>query len=84
MQERLADFKFGFYLNVYNIFNHLDERYVNALTGRAGPDAYYPEIGKKRYYRLEQNGDFTRDEADYNPTHYSRPRLIQAGFSVAF
>ncbi len=80
----LADFKFGFYLNVYNIFNHLDERYVNALTGRAGPDAYYPEIGKKRYYRLEQNGDFTRDEADYNPTHYSRPRLIQAGFSVAF
>lgn len=76
--------KFGTYLNIYNIFNHLDEKYVNALTGQAGPNAYYPEIGRKRYYRLEQIGNFSRDEADYNPSHYSRPRLIQFGLSLMF
>ena len=80
----LFGFKFGAYANVYNIFNHLNENHVRSITGRAGPDAYLPEIARKRYYRLDQVGEFTRDEADYNPTDYSRPRLIQFGLSFEF
>lgn len=74
----------GVYLNIFNIFNQLNELYVDPITGHAGPEAYLPEISRKRYYRLEQVGAFTREEADYNPTQYSRPRLIQLGLSLGF
>ncbi len=79
---RFGGVRLGVFLNVFNLFNHLNELYVDPITGHAGPRAYLPEIAAKRYYRLEQVGAFTRDEADYNPTHYSRPRLIQFGLSV--
>jgi outer membrane receptor protein involved in Fe transport len=77
----LMGFKFAAYLNVYNVFNQLNQNHVNSITGQAGPEAYLPEIARRRYSRLEQIGEFTRDEADYNPTQYSRPRLIQFGLS---
>ena len=71
-------------LRVFNVFNHLNENHVHSITGRAGPNAYLPEVAYKRYHRLEVIGEFTRDEADYNPTWYSRPRLIQFGLQVGF
>lgn len=79
---RFAGMNMGVYLNLFNIFNNLNENYVDSITGRAGPQAYLPEISRKRYTRLEQVGAFTREEADYNPTQYSRPRLIQIGLSL--
>lgn len=81
---RVLGYTLGGFMNVYNVLNHLNENGVRSITGRAGPDAYLPEIARKRYYRLEQVGEFTRDEADYNPTDYSRPRLIQFGLSFEF
>ena len=81
---QLFGYKFGAFMNVYNVLNHLNENGVHSITGRAGPDAYLPEIARKRYYRLEEVGEFTRDEADYDPTDYSRPRLIQFGLSLEF
>ncbi|MBN1352029.1 TonB-dependent receptor [candidate division KSB1 bacterium] len=78
---QLLGMKVGTFVNIFNFLNHLDENSVNSITGRAGPSAYLPEIARKRYSRLEQLGEFTRDEADYNPTDYSRPRLIQLGLS---
>ena len=78
---QLMGFKFAAYMNVYNVFNQLNQNHVNSITGQAGPKAYLPEIARRRYSRLEQVGEFTRDEADYNPTQYSRPRLIQFGLS---
>ncbi len=81
---QLLGYKFGAYLNVYNVFNQLNENDVNSITGRAGPSAYLPEIARKRYARLAEIGAFTREEADYNPTDYSRPRLIQFGLSIEF
>jgi len=71
----------GVFMNVFNILNQLNENHVNSITGRAGPAAYLPEIARKRYSRLERIGEFTRDEADYDPTDYSRPRFIQFGLS---
>lgn len=71
-------------LNVFNLFNHLEENRVNAVTGKAGPDAYIPEIGDRRYQRIDAVGSFTHDEADYNPSWYSRPRFIQFGIGLQF
>ena len=71
-------------LNVFNLFNHLEEERVHSVTGHAGPNAYIPEIGDRRYSRIDQVGDFTHDEADYNPSWYSRPRFIKFGLGVQF
>lgn len=71
-------------INVYNIFNHLEQNVVNSITGEAGPNAYIPEIGKRRYERIDEVGAFTHEEADYNPSWYSRPRFIQVGLGIQF
>ena len=81
---KLMGMDVGLYFNVFNLFNHLNQNSVDPITGKAGPQAYLPEIARKRYWRLEQVGAFTVDEADYNPTQYSRPRLIQFGLSLGF
>ena len=72
------------YVNVFNLFNHLDENSVHSITGHAGPNAYLPEEGRLREQRIIQNGVFSLDEADYNPSWYSRPRFIQFGLDVGF
>ena len=71
-------------LNVFNLFNHLQEISVHSVTGQAGPNAYLPEIATKRYSRIDQLGEFTHDEADYNPTWYSSPRFIQFALALQF
>jgi len=81
-QFKVAGMRVGIFLNIFNLFNQLNELHVDSITGHAGPRAYTPEIGALRYYRLDAVGTFTREEADYNPTQYSRPRLIQIGMSV--
>jgi len=92
--ERIrVDFKIGksfnitgidlmLYVNIFNLFNQLDENFVNSVTGHAGPDAYLPEIGRLRDERIKTIGLFTQDEADYNPSWYSRPRFIQIGLNI--
>ena len=76
--------RWGIYANVFNLFNHLDENTVNAITGHAGAAARLPEQDRLRNYRLEQLGEFTLNEANYNPSWYSRPRLIQLGLNFEF
>ncbi len=79
---QIGDFPLTAYIDIYNIFDHLNENGINSLTGRAGPNAYLPEIGRLRYSRISQIGEFSYDEADYDPSWYSRPRLIQFGIFV--
>ncbi len=71
-------------LNIFNVFNKLNEKRVHSITGHAGPNAYLPEIGRRRYSRIDQIGVFTHNEADYNPSWYSRPRFIQFGIGLQF
>jgi outer membrane receptor protein involved in Fe transport len=71
-------------LNVFNLFNHLEEIRVNSVTGQAGPDVDLPEISSRRYSRIDQLGEFTANEADYDPSWYSRPRFIQFALSLQF
>ncbi len=72
------------YVSVFNLFNHLDENSVHSITGHAGPNADHPEQDRLRTSRIKQNGVFTLDEANYNPSWYSRPRFIQFGLDVGF
>jgi outer membrane receptor protein involved in Fe transport len=81
---KVWDTKLLLYLDIYNVFDHANENYVNAITGRAGPNAYLPELGRIRYERIDKIGEFTRQEADYNPSQYSKPRLIQFGVNWSF
>jgi len=71
-------------MNIFNLFNHLEEIHVHSVTGQAGPNVYLPEIADKRYSRLDQLDEFTATEADYNPTWYSRPRFIQFALALQF
>jgi outer membrane receptor protein involved in Fe transport len=73
-----------FIINVFNIFNQLNENHVRSITGRAGPNAYLPEINRLRNNRILRIDEFSLDEANYNPSNYSRPRLIQFGIMVHF
>jgi hypothetical protein len=81
---QVMDIPMTLYVDIYNLFDHLNELSVNSLTGRAGPNAYLPELGQLRYKRIDQIGAFTHVEADYDPSDYSTPRLIQFGFLVNF
>ncbi len=81
---KYGSMRWGIYANIFNIFNHLDENRVNAITGHAGPQARLPEQERLRNYRIRQLGEFTLDEANYNPSWYSRPRLIQFGLNFKF
>jgi len=69
-------------LNIFNLLNHLDENGINPITGQAGPNVYIPEIGERKYERIDKLGLFTHDEVDYDPSWYSRPRFIQFGLSL--
>ena len=71
-------------LNIFNLFNHLEENYVHSVTGQAGPNVYIPEIGRRKYARIDELGLFTHDQADYNPAWYSPPRFIQFGLGLQF
>ncbi len=81
---RLFGYKSSFIVNIFNVFNHLNENNVRSITGRAGPNAYLPEIDRRRDNRIIQIGEFSLNEANYNPTDYSRPRLIQLGIMIQF
>ena len=75
---------YKFFVRVYNLFDHLNEIYVNSVTGRATHIARRPidlEILKRR---LETGGQFTLEEYDRHPGWFSSPRKIQVGLSLAF
>lgn len=71
-------------MNIFNLLNSYEEIRVNSVTGQAGPNVYLPEISYRRYSRIDELGEFTATEADYNPTWYSKPRFIQFALSVQF
>jgi len=76
--------QYKIFLRIYNLFDHLNERYVNSTTGRATTIARRPidlEILKRR---LVTGGQFTLDEYDRNPNWFSEPRKIQLGLSLVF
>jgi outer membrane receptor protein involved in Fe transport len=81
---KLYGLDYKVFLRVYNIFDHLNEIYVNSTTGRATNIARRPGDLEILQRRLETSGQFSLEELDRNPGWFSNPRKVQIGLSVTF
>lgn len=70
------------FLQVDNVFDHLNENYVYSTTGRATRNARLPYDEKIQRQMLEQGGQFTMAEWDNRPGWFSPPRRIRFGVAV--
>ena len=70
------------FLQIDNLFDHLNENYVFSTTGRATNNARLPYEEAIQREMLEEGGQFTMQEWDNRPSWYSSPRRIRVGLSV--
>jgi len=76
----ISNFRFDWFLKIYNVLDNLNEVNVFDDTGRAG---YTTDIlqAKKTGWPEFVN---TIEEYYWNPSHYSEPRRIELGVQVDF
>ncbi|MBN2414563.1 TonB-dependent receptor [bacterium] len=72
-------FKAKLVLNVYNLFDTLNEVWVNAETGRA-----YTAIIRDTDIAAHHSDFNTFEDVVQNPSMYASPRLIKAGLELMF
>jgi len=72
------------FLQVDNIFDHLNQNSVYSSTGTAYHNARLPSTEEIEIERLEQAGLFTLAEIDNNPGWYSSPRKLRLGLIFNF
>lgn len=70
------------FLQVDNLFDHLNENSVFSTTGRATNNARLPYDEQIERQNLEEGGQFTMQEWDNRPSWYSSPRRIRIGVAV--
>ncbi len=75
---------YGIRLQVENVFNHLNERFVDGISGRAGQIVRLPVVQADRNRVNEFVGLFDRAKDDNNPHWYSSPRLVRLAVTVDF
>jgi hypothetical protein len=75
---------YGVRLQVDNVFNRLNERFVDAISGRSGQIVRLPVVQADRNRVNEFVGLFSREEDDNNPHWYSSPRLVRLAVTVNF
>ena len=80
----VAGVRYGLRLQVDNVFNQLNERFVNSISGRADQIVRLPVVQADRDVVNEVVGLFTRAEDDNNPHWYSAPRQIRLAVTVNF
>ncbi len=73
------DIKLVFMMNVYNIFDRLNEEWVNAQTGRA-----YSAIIRPSDEALHRSNFNTYIDRVQNPSAYSAPRMIKFGVGIEY
>ncbi|MFZ1291026.1 MAG: TonB-dependent receptor [Melioribacteraceae bacterium] len=83
------DFEVGWstitaFIQVDNLFDHLNQNTVFSSTGNAYNNARLPSVEEIEIERLEQAGLFTLDEIDNNPEWFSSPRKIRLGLILNF
>jgi len=81
---KLAGIRTVVFLKVDNLFDHLNEESVYSSTGAADQIARLPEDEVLEREKLQQEGHFTLEEVDINPTYYSTARKIQLGMEFNF
>lgn len=80
----LMNMRYILFLKVDNLFDHLNENYVYATSGRASNNARIPSQEAIERSALAQEGHFTLDEVDNRPEWYSEPRKIELGLEILF
>lgn len=76
--------RYGLRLQVDNVFNYLNERTVDSISGRADQIVRLPVVQADRDRVNQFVGLFTHGEDDINPHWYSAPRQIRLALTVNF
>ena len=77
-------FSYGLRIQVENVFNYLNELYVDSVSGRSGQIIRLPVVQADRDMVNDYVGLFTSQEADSIPNWYSSPRKILFAVTVNF
>ena len=83
-QFNIGESDISFKLQVNNIFNYLNERQVNSVSGHADQIVRLPNDQFERSYVNSYVGLFTDEEDDLRPTWYSSPRQILFSIQLKF
>ncbi len=81
---KLGSLSYGLRLQINNVFNHLNERTVNSISGRSGQIVRLPVVQQDRDEVINQVRLFTDGQADINPNWYSSPREVLIGLTLNF
>ena len=79
----LRGVQYGLRLQVDNLFNYLNERTVNSISGRADQIVRLPVVEADREMVKQAVGLFGNED-DINPQWYSAPRQIRLALTVNF
>ncbi len=83
-QFKVGSFDCMLFMNIDNLFDHLNQKYVYTTSGLADENAMLPETRATRDTEINQIGLFTPQEVDNRPQWYSAPRKIQFGFGINY
>ena len=75
---------YGIRIQVENVFNYLNELYVDSVSGRSGQIIRLPVVQADRDRVNEYVGLFSSQEADTIPNWYSSPRKVLFAITVGF
>lgn len=75
---------YGLRLQVNNVFNYLNERFVNSVSGRADQIIRLPVVQTDRDRVNDFVGIFSAADDDSRPHWYSTPRQILVGLTMNF
>ncbi|MEO1021993.1 MAG: TonB-dependent receptor [Bacteroidota bacterium] len=83
-QFRLNTSDLTFRVQVNNVFNYLNQRTVNSISGQADQIVRIPDVQNLRSQRNEAVGLFTDAEDNMRPTWFSTPREILFSIQLNF
>ena len=69
----------NFFLSIYNLFDRLNEEWVNSQTGRA-----YTDVEENSEILLHRSNFNGYEDVYQNPSMYSTPRMIKFGLELTF
>ncbi|MBD3288053.1 TonB-dependent receptor plug domain-containing protein [candidate division KSB1 bacterium] len=81
---RLSSLDCIFFVNIENLFDHINQKHVYTTSGRADENAMLPEEREIRDTQLTQINLFAPEEVDNRPQWYTAPRMVQIGLGVNF
>ncbi len=81
---KVGRMSYGLRVQVDNVFNYLNELYVDSVSGRSGQIIRLPVVQTDRDMVNEYVGLFTREEDDTVPNWYSTPRRVLFAVTVNF